>query len=113
MRAAFYARTRGEAEYRQLVAELGHALDQLPRIEDPTARLAAAERARQQVLDWSAAHYSYREADVGSLAAMFDDAIAELRASAGESSFSFDLVAHTAAPDPEPIMRPCRRRANP
>ena len=104
MRAARYAATSGEADYAAMTAEVERAVAQLTKITDPKRRLALAEEAKRRLLTWSQEHYSYRADDVHKLAGMFDEVIAELRAAAGESKFSFDLVAGSAATQFEPIL---------
>ena len=110
MRAARYAATHGEADYAAMTAEVERSVAQLTKIEDPKRRLAMAEEARRRLLSWSQEHYSYRADDVQKLAGMFDEVIAELRAAAGESRFTFDLVAGSAAAPVEPLLPPPTRR---
>jgi hypothetical protein len=104
MRAARYAATHGEADYAAMTAEVERAVQELTRIQDPKRRLALAEEAKRRLLTWSQEHYSYRADDVHKLAGMFDEVIAELRAAAGESKFSLDLVAGSAAAQMEPLL---------
>jgi hypothetical protein len=104
MRAARYAATHGEADYAAMTAEVERSVTQLTRITDPKRRLALAEEAKRRLLTWSQEHYSYRADDVNKLAGMFDEVIAELRAAAGESRFSLDLVAGSAATQFEPLL---------
>ena len=104
MRAARYAATSGEADYAAMTAEVERSVAQLTKITDPKRRLALAEEAKRRLLSWSQEHYSYRADDVHKLAGMFDEVIAELRAAAGESKFSFDLVAGSAAAQFEPLL---------
>ena len=106
MRAARYAATHGEADYAAMTAEVERSVAQLTKIEDPKRRLAMAEEAKRRLLGWSQEHYSYRADDVQKLAGMFDEVIAELRAAAGESRFTFDLVAGSAAAQLEPLLPP-------
>jgi hypothetical protein len=106
MRAARYAATHGEADYAAMTAEVERSVAQLTKIEDPKRRLAMAEEAKRRLLSWSQEHYSYRADDVQKLAGMFDEVIAELRAAAGESRFTFDLVAGSAAAQFEPLLPP-------
>lgn len=104
MRAARYAATRGEADYAAITAEVERSVAQLTKIEDAKRRLELAEEAKRRLLTWSQEHYSYRADDVQKLAGMFDEVIAELRVAAGESRFSFDLVAGSAAAQFEPLL---------
>jgi hypothetical protein len=104
MRAARYAATHGEADYAAMTAEVQRSVAQLTKIEDPKRRLALAEEAKRRLLGWSQEHYNYRADDVQKLAGMFDEVIAELRVAAGESRFSFDLVAGSAAAQLEPLL---------
>ncbi len=104
MRAAHYAATRGDADYAALTAEVQRALDQLAATEDTKRRLELAEEAKRRLLAWSADHYHYRAEDIRELAALFDQVIAELRASIGESKFALDLRAGPAVPVMEAIL---------
>jgi hypothetical protein len=104
-RASRYAATRGEADYQAITDEVSRALDQLPKIEDRQARLAAAEGAKQKLLDWSRDNYRYRAQDIQTLASLFDDVIAELRVAAGEARVSIDLVAGQPGAPLEPVRR--------
>ena len=47
------------------------------------SRLATAERARQKLADWPAAHYGYRIAEVRDALAVLDEVIAQLRVAMG------------------------------
>jgi hypothetical protein len=103
-RAARYAATRGEADYQAITDEVSRALDELPKIENREARLAAAEEAKRKLLDWSRDSYHYRAQDIQTLAALFDDVIAQLRVAAGgEAGITMDLVAGKPDPAPEPV----------
>jgi hypothetical protein len=103
VRAAHYARTRGEADYAAITDEVTRALDHLTRVEDPLKRLALAEEAKRRLLKWSGDNYSYRAADVRELARLFDEVIAELRVAAGQSTFSLEFSTGPLVPDLEPL----------
>jgi hypothetical protein len=105
VRAARYAATRGETDYTEMTAEVSRSLDQLSKIEDPKARLAAAEEAKRRLLAWSEQNYHYRAKDIQELAAQFDEVIAQLRVSAGEPRISMSFVAGAPIAPPEPIKR--------
>lgn len=104
VRAAYYAATRGEADFEAMTAEVRRAIDRLAAIEDPRRRLALAEEAKQRLLDWSRDNYSYRADDIAELAELFDEVIAELRVAAGESRFAIDLRAQSDDPVHEPLL---------
>src|SRR5205085_11583770 len=53
-------------------------------------------QARRRLSGWPRDHYGYRADDVRQVVGMLDETISELRAAAGETSFSVDLVAATA-----------------
>ena len=106
VRAARYAATRGETDYAAMTTEVSRALEDLAKTEDPKARLAIAERARQRLVEWSKDSYGYRAADARELTNLFDQVIAELRAAAGESKFSVDLSMGPTAPPREPLLAP-------
>lgn len=106
MRAARYAATRGEADYVAMTAEVQRSIARLVEIRDPKERILLAEAAKRRLLTWSRDRYHYRRADILTLAALFDDMIAELRVAAGESSFAMDLVAGAADDPVEPLLPP-------
>jgi hypothetical protein len=62
VRAARYAATRGETDYAAMTADVSRALEDLAKTQDPKARLAIAERARQRLVEWSKGSYGYRAA---------------------------------------------------
>jgi hypothetical protein len=103
LRGAFYAATRGEADYAALMTSLSSTLDALTASGDTARRLELAQTTRDRLLTWSRDHYHYREDDIQELVSLVDDVIGELRAGAGQSSFSLDLVARTA-PAQETIL---------
>jgi hypothetical protein len=103
VRAAHYARTRGEADYAAITDEVTRALDHLTRVEDPLKRLALAEEAKRRLLQWSGENYSYRAPDIRELARLFDEVIAELRVAAGQSTFSLEFSTGPLVPDLEPL----------
>ena len=103
VRAAHYARTRGEADYVAMAAEVTQALDQLARVEDPAKRLALAEEARRRLLKWSRDNYSYRASNIRELAGLFDEVIAELRLAAGAPSIALEFSTAPVVPDLEPL----------
>ena len=106
VRAARYAATRGETDYAAMTADVSRALEDLAKTQDPKARLAIAERARQRLVEWSKGSYGYRAADAQELTNLFDQVIAELRAAAGESKFSVDPSMGPTAPPREPLIAP-------
>jgi hypothetical protein len=106
-RARRYAETRGEADFSELSDQVARALNDVALTRDATKRLALATDARRMLGAWPAAHYGYRAGDVKQLAALLDDAIAELRVGAGQSRVDLTLVAIAdAAPPDEPAIPP-------
>ena len=106
IRAARYAATRGETDYAEMTAEVSRALDEITKVEDPKQRLAMAEEAKRRLVLWSRENYGYRAEDIKDLAALFDEVIAQLRASAGLSQFSVDLMSGPSKASPEPMRPP-------
>ena len=98
MRAAFYAATRGEAEYGQMTAELSQTLDTLAKIPDRKQQIAAAEDVRGGLQAWQRNHFSYRSDDVEKLIGLVGDVINELKASVGETTVALELTAGPARP---------------
>ena len=103
IRAAHYASTRGEVDYAAMTQEVQRALAELTAVADPRKRLELALEARRRLLSWSESTYGYRAREVRELTRLFDEAIFELRAAAGERQFSLDLQSDTA-PVIEPLM---------
>lgn len=108
VRAAAYGATRGDADFTAFSGEVAKALDEVARIQEPAVRLATAERARQKLADWPAAHYGYRIAEVREALAVLDEVIAQLRASMGMTRFDLTLSANAplASPPPPPLPPP-------
>ena len=79
-----------------------------PKIADARARLATAERARQKLADWPAAHYGYRNAEVREALNVLDEVIAQLRVAVGITRFDLSLSANAplAEPPPPPLPPP-------
>jgi hypothetical protein len=112
LRARVYASTRGEADYAAMSVEVAHALDQLSSVADKRQRLRLAEEARRRLLSWSDAHYGYRAKDIGELALLFDNVIAEMRAEAGVPGVSLELSRGPRPFAPEPILpQPAERQS--
>jgi hypothetical protein len=110
VRAKRYAETRGEEDFAILTGHVTAALNDVMGEPNPARRLAMAQEARQNLAAWPAANYGYKTDEVARLVALFDDAIAELSAAAGQSSISLSLVAMTAPPPaaaivPDPDVR--------
>ena len=103
IRAAHYASTRGEVDYAAMTQEVQRALAELTAIADPKKRLELALEARRRLLSWSDGTYGYRAREVRELTRLFDEAIFELRAAAGERQFALDLQSDTV-PIAEPLM---------
>ena len=110
VRAGRYASTRGEEDFAILSGHVTVALNDLVTEPNPARRLAMAQEARQNLAAWPAANYGYKAEEVARLVTLFDDAIAELSAAAGQSSINLSLVAMTPPPPaaavlPDPDVR--------
>ena len=108
VRAAAYAATRGDADFAAFSSEVARVLNDVARIEDPASRLRTAERARQKLADWPAAHYGYRIGEVRSALGVLDEVIAQLRVAVGITRFDLSLSANAplAEPPPPPLPPP-------
>src|SRR5262245_58438360 len=104
VRAKRYADTRGEDDYILLGARVTQALNDVALTPDPVRRLAMAEEARRNLVQWPAQNYGYRAADVAQLAVLFDEVISELRVAAGQSKFDVNLVATTVMSPPMALL---------
>ena len=104
-RAARYAATQAENDYVALSNAVARALNEVAFTTDPARRLALVERARKTLADWPQDHFNYRNADVRQMLSLLDEAIADLRASAGGNRFdlSFVAVAEPLTPT-EPLL---------
>jgi hypothetical protein len=100
VRAAQFASTRGAAEYAELRDRLAKQLAAIPLLPDSTERIAAAESARQQLLDWANTSHGYHAREVRDLLKTFESTIIDLRVAAGESRFSINLTAAIVPPSP-------------
>jgi len=100
MKARRYGETNGEADFEALSTEIARVLSDVGRTKDPARRFSLVSEARRMLAAWPASHYGYRAADVAQLSSLMDEAIAELRAAAGQSRFNLDLVATASAPPP-------------
>ena len=98
-RARQYASTQGETDFDALSNDVARALHDVAMTKDPARRLALATDARRMLTAWPAAHHGYRASDVAQLAALLDDAVGELRVSAGLPRIDLALVA-TSSPLP-------------
>ena len=99
MRARRYAETRGEEDFALLGHRVTEALNQIALTSDPARRLAMADEARGNLVQWPSKNFGYRAADVAQLTGMLDEVISELRVAAGQSSFDVSLVATMAPAD--------------
>jgi hypothetical protein len=102
-RAAHYINTQAEFDYAALSIRMTQALDQLTQTEDAARRLLIAENARKMLAAWPQAHYNYRLTEVRQMLSLLDEAIADLRAAAGDGRFDLSLAAFA---DPPPANEP-------
>jgi hypothetical protein len=106
-RARQYAATQGESDFDVLSDQVARALHEVALTKDPARRLALATEARRKLAAWPAAHHGYRAADVAELAALLDEAVGELRVSAGLPRVDLTLVAASSPLPPNvPEMPP-------
>jgi hypothetical protein len=99
-----YADTRGEEDFQRLSSDIARVLNEVALATDKTAALTQAEQARNTMADWPANHYGYRQRDVREVVALLDEAISDLRASAGRSDFNLALVATPEETGYEPLL---------
>src|SRR5437773_1052146 len=102
-RAAHYIDTQAELEYAALSVRMTQALNQLTDTEDAARRLVIAENARKMLAAWPKAHYNFRLNEVQQMLSLLDEAIADLRAAAGDGRFDLRLAAFA---DPPPVAEP-------
>ena len=100
--------TRGDADFAAFSAEVAKVLNDVAKIQDPAARLATAERARQKLADWPKSHYGYRVDEVRDALAVLDEVIAQLRVVDGHHAVRLVAERQCAAggPPPPPLPPP-------
>lgn len=101
-----YAETRGDDDFQILSSDIARVLNEVALSPDKNAALSRAEQARRTLADWPAAHYGYRQRDVSEVVSLLDEAISDLRASAGRDDFSLALVATPVETGYEPLLPP-------
>jgi len=99
-----YAQTRGENDFQLLSSDIARVLNEIALSNDKLAALNSAQQARRTLADWPAAHYGYRERDVREVVSLLDEAISDLRASAGLNDFAVSLVATPAEAGVMPLL---------
>jgi len=104
VRAQRYADTRGEEDFERLSNDIARVLNEVALATDKNAALSAAQQARETLANWPNTHYAYRERDVREVVSLLDEAISDLRASAGRSDFNLALVATPTETGYEPIL---------
>jgi hypothetical protein len=106
VRAQRYADTRGEDDFERLSNDIARVLNEVALAKDKNAALSAAQQARETLANWPSTHYGYRDRDVREVVSILDEAISDLRASAGRSDFNLALVAPPAETGYEPLLGP-------
>lgn len=107
MRTTRYLSTRAEADYAALTTDVALTLEQVAKTESTSDRLALVERARKTLAEWPSAHFNYKRDEIQQMLTILDEAIADLRAASGSSSFDFTLVASSQSAEPTvPILPP-------
>jgi hypothetical protein len=99
-----YGDTRGEEDFALLTGRVVEALNIVALTPDPVRRLAMAQEARRNLMQWPAQNFGYRAAEVAQLSSMFDEVIAELRVAAGQPEFDLSLVATTTPAPPVELL---------
>jgi hypothetical protein len=101
-RYAHYMENSAESDYAALAGDVAATLNAIVLAKDAKSRLEMAVAARRRLASWPKDHYGYRANDVREMLGLLDEAISGLRAAAGETSFTIDLIAtqETASRDP-------------
>jgi len=105
-RATHYAALQGESEYALLTASVARTLNDIALATSAKTRLELALQARRELEQWPSRRYGYRATDVRQILGILDEAIAELRAAAGETRFDLNLVASVGDPAPRMALLP-------
>ena len=99
-----YAATRGEEDFARLSSEVARVLNEVALATNPSAALQTAMQARTTLTQWPPAHFGYRQSDVREIVGLLDEAISDLRATAGIGAFELSLVATVADVPLEPLL---------
>jgi hypothetical protein len=102
-RARRYADTRGDIDFAKLSRDVADILFQAGSVDDAAKRLALAEAARKQLIEWPDSHHGYKADEVAQMGAWLDQVVSELRVAAGLSRFELTLVARTT-PTAAPVQ---------
>ena len=101
-RYQWYAQTRGEEDFLFLSNGVAGVLNDVLLTPDRTRALEVAQQARATLAEWPRGHYGYRQQDVREILSFLDEAISDLRAAAGMTSFDVALV----ATPPDIVLQP-------
>ncbi len=105
VRATRYLSMRAPADYDLLTADIAQVLNDVGQTDDPVRRLAIVEQARKRLADWPSAHYNFKRDEIQQMVGTLDEAIADLKAASGASTFDLTFVSAATAPPPsEPIL---------
>jgi hypothetical protein len=102
-RYAHYMENSAESDYAALAGNVAATLNGIVHAQDAKSRLDMAVAARRRLASWPKDHYGYRADDVREMLGLLDEAIAGLRAAAGETSFALDLFATQEAAPRDPF----------
>ena len=97
-RARHYAETQGESDFARLTRQVSDTLYKVGSTDDPARRLALAESARNELVEWPQTHFGYRAEELQQLTTWLDQVVSELRVAAGQKSFDLALVANVTTP---------------
>src|SRR6185503_11681557 len=97
-RARHYAETQGESDFARLTRQVSDTLYKVGSTDNPAERLALAEAARKELIEWPQGHFGYRAEELQQLTTWLDQVVGELRVAAGQKSFDLALVANATAP---------------
>jgi hypothetical protein len=105
-RASRYAATQGESDFAVMTGEVAQVLNEIAFTNEPGRKLRLAEEARAKLSAWPAQHFGYRAREVREIAALIDETIADLKASAGGHEVDLSLVANIEPAPHEPLLAP-------
>jgi hypothetical protein len=97
-RARHYAESQGESDFARLTRQVSDTLYKVGSTDDPARRLALAESARNELVEWPQTHFGYRAEELQQLTTWLDQVVSELRVAAGQKSFDLALVATVTTP---------------
>ena len=101
-----YVRTRAEADFAALEAQVASLLNRIAVAGGPDEASAIADEARRLLIAWPAAHHGHRQQDVRDIVALIDEAVSGVGVRSGTGAVQLSLVPEPIEPEREPLLPP-------